>query len=166
MKKRPTIVVTSLVMAFVLTACSAVSKETAESFQDRLNSALSKGWVDSDLYDSVKADKEYRPQDDFAEILLRQERTSFLRGKHKMGDWFRGDTAFQLFSQRAAHVPIPLQRLRIHIDLPAHTAGMPACAGSTSESGVIIRGKYLHCTHLTSFRLHFQHSAFSPFSRR
>ena len=66
MKKRPTIVVTSLVMAFVLTACAAASSGTAESFQDRLSSALSKGWVDSDLYDSVKADKEYRPQDDFA----------------------------------------------------------------------------------------------------
>ncbi len=67
MKKRPTTVMLSLVMAVVLTACSAGSQEAAGgSFQERLDAALNKGWVDSDLIDSVKADVEYRPQDDFA----------------------------------------------------------------------------------------------------
>jgi len=67
MKKRPTTVMLSLVMAVVLTACSAGSQEAAGgSFQERLDAALNKGWVDSNIIDSVKTDVEYRPQDDFA----------------------------------------------------------------------------------------------------
>ena len=67
MKRRPTTVMLSLAIAFVLTACSAGSQEAAgDRIKKELDAALSKGWVDSNISGSVKADVEYRPQDDFA----------------------------------------------------------------------------------------------------
>ncbi|MBR1852880.1 MAG: hypothetical protein IJ794_07035, partial [Lachnospiraceae bacterium] len=67
MKRRPTTVMLSLAIAFVLTACSAGSQEAAgDRIKKELDAALSKGWVDSNISGSVKADVEYRLQDDFA----------------------------------------------------------------------------------------------------
>ena len=48
------------------------------------------------------------PQDDFAKILLRQERTSFPRGKDEMRDGIRSNAELQLWRSIITNVVIDL----------------------------------------------------------
>ena len=72
-------------------------------------------------------------QDDFAQVLIRQEGAAFLSGEDEMRRWIRINPAPQLIAQSAVHGSVPLHGIRIDIDLPALTAGMPAGSGDAAE---------------------------------
>lgn len=73
MNRRPAAVIIAAVMAFAITACSLGTGDGSDTNGAMvLLSDSNKGWVDSDLSNSISPDDEYRINDDFAAAVNKQ----------------------------------------------------------------------------------------------
>ena len=77
--------------------------------------------------------------DEVAEAALIEKGAPLVVGQNKAGRVILAVYAgFQAFAQLSPYAVVAGQSLRVHVDLPAYTAGVAACGGDASESVVVV----------------------------